>query len=62
MGKFDDTKSLKAFLQRDEKVYTVGVGDVIDGVYRVSAMNGTQMTLIYLPLNIPQTLSLGTPL
>ena len=60
MGKFDDATSLKAFLQRDEKVYTVGVGDVIDGTYRVASINGGQMTLIYLPLNIPQTLAVGS--
>lgn len=60
MGKFDDATSLKAFLQRDEKVYTVGVGDVIDGTYRVASINAGQMTLIYLPLNIPQTLAVGS--
>jgi hypothetical protein len=60
MGKFDDATSLKAFLQRDERVYTVGVGDVIDGTYRVASINAGQMTLIYLPLNIPQTLAVGS--
>jgi hypothetical protein len=60
IGKFDDATSLQAFLQRDEKVYTVGVGDVIENTYRVASINAGQMTLIYLPLNLPQTLAVGS--
>jgi hypothetical protein len=62
IGKLDDASSLKAFLQRNEKVFAVSVGDVIEGAYRIDAINPGQMTLIYLPLNIPQTLSAGSPL
>jgi len=62
IGKFDDATTLKAFLQRDAKAYAVAVGDVIDGSYRVASISAVQMTLIYLPLNIPQTLALGSPL
>jgi hypothetical protein len=43
-------------------VHTVGVGDVVDNTYRVESITDTHMTLIYLPLNIRQTLSVGSKL
>lgn len=59
LGKLDDAKTVKAFLQKGEQVYTVSVGDVIDGTYRVDSIKTGQMILIYLPLSIPQTLTGG---
>lgn len=59
LGKLDDAANVKAFLQKGEQVYTVSVGDVIDGTYRVDSIKTGQMTLIYLPLSTPQTLTGG---
>jgi hypothetical protein len=60
LGKLDDSETLRVFLQRGERVHTVSVGDVIDGTYRVERIAAGQMTLIYLPLNVSQTLSVGS--
>lgn len=62
IGKMDDATTLKAFLNRGERVYVVSVGEILDHTYRVDSIKAGQMTLIYLPLNIPQTLSVGSPL
>lgn len=62
VGKLDDGGALKVFLQRGNRVVTVGVGDVIDNTYRVESITDTQMTLIYLPLDIRQVLSVGNKL
>lgn len=62
VGKLDDANQLKVFLQRGNRVITVGVGDVIDNTYRVESITDTQMTLVYLPLDIRQVLSVGNKL
>jgi hypothetical protein len=59
IGKLDDAERLRVFLMRDEKIYTVTVGDVIDGTYRVERIGGSEMVLTYLPLKVTQTLSVG---
>ncbi|MNZ99389.1 hypothetical protein D3C78_1187100 [compost metagenome] len=59
VGKLDDAQRLRVFLTRGEKIYTVTVGDVIDGTYRVERIKGDEMVLTYLPLNVTQTLSVG---
>lgn len=62
IGKMDDTSSLKAFLNRGDRVYVVSVGEVLDNTYRVESIKSGQMILIYMPLNVSQTLSIGSPL
>lgn len=59
IGKMDDAERLRVFLLRDEKIYTVTVGEVIDGTYRVERIADSEMVLTYLPLNVRQTLSVG---
>ncbi|NMG75661.1 secretion system X translation initiation factor [Aromatoleum diolicum] len=61
-GKLDDSERVRVFLQRGDRIYTVGVGDVIDGTYKVKSITDSQMTLIYLPLDLTQTLSVGSKL
>lgn len=61
MGRLDDGSTLKVFLQGGEKAYVVSVGDVIEGTYQVESIRPGQITLIYLPMNIAQTLSAGSP-
>lgn len=62
LGKLDDAERLRVFLMRDEKIYTVSVGDVIDGTYRVERISASEMVLTYLPLKVTQTLSVGDKL
>lgn len=62
MGKMDDASSLKAFLNRGDRVYVVSVGEVVDNTYRIESIKAGQMTMTYLPLNVSQTLSVGSPL
>ena len=59
LGRLDDATTVKAFLQKGELVYTVGVGEVIDGTWRVDSIQAGQVGLWYLPLSIPQTLTAG---
>lgn len=59
IGKMDDAQRLRVFLLRGEKIYTVTVGEVIDGTYRVERIADSEMVLTYLPLNVSQTLSVG---
>jgi hypothetical protein len=40
-------------------VYSVSSGDVIEGTYLVGEVVSGQLVLIYLPLNIQQTINLG---
>ncbi|MDX1368512.1 hypothetical protein [Pseudomonas sp.] len=62
LGKLDDNQRLRVFLLRGETIFTVSVGDVIEGTYRVERISGTEMTLVYLPLNSTQSLSVGSSL
>lgn len=62
LGKLDDSQRLRVFLLRGENIFTVSVGDVIEGTYRVERISGTEMTLVYLPLNSTQSLSVGSSL
>jgi len=48
------------FLARGDRVLTVRVGDILDGIYRVEGVEGSNMNLIYIPLNIKQTLDIGS--
>ncbi|MFA5082293.1 MAG: hypothetical protein WC474_07105 [Hydrogenophilaceae bacterium] len=47
------------FLVKGDRLYTTSPGEVIDGTYRVENIQSGQLGLIYLPLNIRQTLSVG---
>ncbi|MBA2961848.1 MULTISPECIES: secretion system X translation initiation factor [Ramlibacter] len=60
LGRLEQDASRKVFLQRGERVYAVAAGDVIDGQYRVDSIDAAQLRLTYLPLNIAQTLGIGS--
>jgi hypothetical protein len=47
------------FLTKGDQVYSVSPGDVLEGTYRVQGIASGQLVLIYLPLNIQQTISIG---
>jgi hypothetical protein len=47
------------FLTKGDQVYSVSPGDVLESTYRVEGIASGQLVLIYLPLNIQQTISIG---
>jgi hypothetical protein len=58
-GRFQDESGKTAiYLSRDDHAYSVSEGDTIDGVYRVETVGVAQITIIYLPLNVQQTLDI----
>ena len=58
MGKLAENGNMSVFLTRDEKPYVVHIGDVIDGVYRIDAINSTILEMTYLPLSQKQRLNM----
>lgn len=46
-------------LVKDDRIYTVAVGDVIENTYRVDSVEHGMVEMTYLPLNIKQSLSIG---
>lgn len=48
------------FLARGDRVLTVKEGDILDGIYRVDGVEGSTMSLTFLPLNIKQSLDVGS--
>jgi hypothetical protein len=47
------------FLTKGDQVYSVSPGDVLESTYRVEGIASGQLVLLYLPLNIQQTISIG---
>lgn len=46
------------FLERGPNLYSVGVGETLNGTYRVDAITDTAVSFRYLPLDLTQTLVL----
>lgn len=61
MGRYEDAPGQIVFLVKDERVYHVSPGDIIDSVYRFEGIVNGQVELMYLPMNIKQSLSTGEP-
>lgn len=59
LGRYEEGETRIILLVRGERIYTVAEGEVIDDTYRVERLAGGQLELIYLPLNIKQTISTG---
>lgn len=60
VGRLGDRDDMQVFLQSGEKLYVVRQGDVIDDTYRLVHVSATELSLVYLPLHQPQTLSVGS--
>ena len=54
-----DDGRLIIFLTRNDRIYSVSPGDVLEGIYRVEEIASGQLVLTYLPLNIRQTINIG---
>jgi len=50
---------LEIYLARGDRVFTVRNQSVIEGLYRVESIEAQTLSLLYLPLNQKQTLSIG---
>lgn len=48
------------FFSQGSQVYSVRAGGDIDGSYRLESVSPTQVVLVYLPLNVRQTLAVGS--
>ena len=59
IGKMDDRQHLQVFLLHGEQVLVVSEGDLIDKTYKVQRIDAERMTLVYLPLDVAQTLVVG---
>ncbi|OPK11265.1 hypothetical protein [Pseudomonas sp. VI4.1] len=60
IGRLDDRSDLQVFLQNGEKIYVVRKGDVIDETWRIEGISDVELSFIYLPLHLSQTLSVGS--
>lgn len=62
MGRYEDPPKLLVILAMGNKMYTVSAGEVIDGSYRVDRITDSAVEVVYLPLNISQSIStIGMP-
>jgi hypothetical protein len=59
LGRYEDGRKLVIFLLKDDRIYTVSEGEVIDNTYRVEHLIGEVLEMTYLPLNIRQTINVG---
>jgi len=59
MGRYDDAAKAVVMLVKGDRLYTVSVGDVIDGTYRVDRISDKSVELTYLPLQEKQALPTG---
>ncbi|MFZ2161167.1 MAG: hypothetical protein WAW02_03010 [Sideroxyarcus sp.] len=59
LGRYEDAPTQLAILLKGERMYTVAEGEIIDNTYRVERFTPGRVELMYLPLNIKQSLSTG---
>lgn len=62
MGSHEQAGQTTIFLQHHDRTHVVRVGDTVAESYKVERIDGTAMTLRYLPLDQVQTLELGRTL
>jgi len=59
LGKIMEDSGIRVFLNHQGKNLIVKAGDMINGIYTVVDIAGSQMTFLYQPLKEKQTLSIG---
>lgn len=59
LGKLLEEGKITVFLTKQDRNYVIKAGDVIDGTYRVDAIQPSTLSLTYLPLDIKQSMSIG---
>jgi hypothetical protein len=60
LGRYQDAGKPVFFLVRGDRILTVKEGDIIEGNYRVDGVKGSTLGLTYLPLDIKQSLEIGS--
>jgi hypothetical protein len=60
IGKMMDAGEIVVFLANRERNYSVRSGDKLDDLYQVNDIKPTMMVLTYLPLNLQQSLMIGS--
>lgn len=61
LGLYEGAKGTVIMLVKGDRIYTVAVGDVIENTYRVERVEHDTVEMTYLPLNIRQSISTGSP-
>jgi hypothetical protein len=61
LGRYEDEGQTTLFVQFNEQSLAIRVGDTIGGKYKVENISATNVGLIYIPLNQPQSMPLGGP-
>jgi len=61
LGQYIEDGQQTIMLTRGARMLSVRVGEVIDKNYQVVSMKDGQLTFLYLPLNVAQSLATGTP-
>jgi hypothetical protein len=61
-GKMIENGHVKVFLQEGEALYTVSEGEMLGSRYKVLGLENGKISLLYLPLNITQTINVGNRL
>lgn len=59
LGRYVEEGRVNVFLQYNDQNLVVQVGDLIAGLYKVESLNGSVLTLLYIPLNQTQSLDVG---
>jgi hypothetical protein len=59
VGKMAEGDGVKVFLQANDVLYTVKVGDTFAQQYKLMGADNGKLSLLYLPLNITQTMFYG---
>lgn len=59
VGRIIEGDGIKVFLQANDVLYSVKVGDTFAQQYKLVGVDGGKISLLYLPLNITQTMSYG---
>jgi hypothetical protein len=59
IGKMAEGGGVKVFLQANDVLYTVKVGDTFAQQYKLIGADNGKLSLLYLPLNITQTMFYG---
>jgi hypothetical protein len=60
MGQFETPgEKTVYYLVEGDKLHAVTEGETINGTHRIEAVQGNQMSILYLPLSITQTLPVG---
>jgi hypothetical protein len=58
LGRLDDEERRVVFLENGQNLYSVGVGDALDGAYRIEAVTETSVSFRHLSMDVVQTLAI----